>query len=351
MKHQIIFSNAINQQLNSLINQSAPSKVFILTDTTTELICKKYLSDTIANQSAITITIPQGECNKNIKSLQYIWSNLIDRNADRKALLINFGGGMVTDIGGFAAATFKRGIKHINVPTTLLAAVDASIGGKTAINHDNIKNAIGAFYQPFATIVSTILFDSLMPDDILSGYGEMLKHALLKSNESTAELLNFNLNSPDWNAFMPLLEESIKVKADIVAQDPYEQGIRKALNFGHTIGHAFESFSLEIEKPISHGIAVAYGIVAELILSHIHQQFPSNRLYQISNFVKENFSPYQISCKNYPNLIRYMKHDKKNFSSDFNFTLLSDFGMPIIDCQIKEDEIKNALDIFGDLMQ
>lgn len=351
MQPKIIFSNEIGQQLEILINEISPSKVFILTDSLTEGICRQQLSDRSFFQSTFTITIPNGESNKNISSLQHIWSELINNGADRKALLLNFGGGMITDIGGFAAASFKRGIRYINVPTTLLGAVDASIGGKTAINFDNIKNAIGAFHQPVATIVSSTLFESLRQEDILSGFGEMFKHALLKDHEYTTKLLKFDLHHINWETFLPALQESIMVKANVVMQDLKETGIRKALNFGHTIGHAFESFSLENGKPISHGIAIAYGIIAELILSHLHLKFPSEYLHQISNFIKSNYGPYYISCKNYPKLMEYMRHDKKNTSPDFNFTLLSSIGNPVIDNQINEEDVKNALDIFSDLMQ
>lgn len=351
MDTRIIFSNDIIDNLNLLIAEIKPSKIFVLTDNLSRQHTLKYFSDNLIFQSAIHITIESGENHKDINSLSEIWQALIDNKADRHAVLINIGGGVISDIGGFAAATYKRGIKYINVPTTILSAIDASIGGKTAINHQNIKNAIGAIHPPFATIISTRFFKTLSHDDILSGLGEMLKHALLKDLKSTSYILNSDIDSIYRDEFMDILRDSVMVKEAIVAEDPYENGIRKALNFGHTFGHAFESLSLSQNHIIPHGVAVAYGIVAELVLSHLVLQFPSQVLHQISSYVKDNFGSLPITCNDYDLLIDFMRQDKKNADSEINFTLMKSVGTPIIDCHSSVEQIKTALDIFRDLNQ
>ena len=351
MDTRIIFSNDIIDNLNLLIAEIKPSKIFVLTDNFSRQHTLKYFSDNLIFQSAIHITIESGENHKDINSLSEIWQALIDNKADRHAVLINIGGGVISDIGGFAAATYKRGIKYINVPTTILSAIDASIGGKTAINHQNIKNAIGAIHPPFATIISTRFFKTLSHDDILSGLGEMLKHALLKDLKSTSDILNSDIDSIYRDEFMDILRDSVMVKEAIVAEDPYENGIRKALNFGHTFGHAFESLSLSKNHIIPHGVAVAYGIVVELVLSHLVLQFPSQVLHQISSYVKDNFGSLPITCNDYDLLIDFMRQDKKNADSEINFTLMKSVGTPIIDCHSSVEQIKTALDIFRDLNQ
>ena len=351
MDTRIIFSNDIIDNLNLLIAEIKPSKIFVLTDNLSHRHTLKYFSDYVIFQSAVHITIDSGENHKNINSLSEIWQVLIDNKADRHAILINIGGGMISDIGGFAAATYKRGIRYINVPTTILSAVDASIGGKTAINHQNIKNAIGTIHPPFSTIISTRFFQTLCHDDILSGLGEMLKHALLKDLKSTSDILNSDIDSIYRDEFMDILRDSVMVKEAIVAEDPYENGIRKALNFGHTFGHTFESLSLSQNHIIPHGVAIAYGIVAELVLSHLQLQFPSQFLHQISSYVKENFGSLSITCNDYDLLIDFMRQDKKNADSEINFTLMRSIGTPIIDCHSSVEEIKTALDIFRDLNQ
>ena len=351
MDTRIIFSNDIIDNIELLVAEIKPSKIFVLTDKLSHQYTSEYFSDNTIFQSAVHITIDSGENHKDINSLSEIWQALIENKADRHAILINVGGGMISDIGGFAAATYKRGIKYINVPTTILAAVDASVGGKTAINHQNIKNAIGAIHPPYSTIISTRFFQTLSHDNILSGLGEMLKHALLKDLKSTTEILNSNIDSIYKDEFLNILRDSVMVKEAIVTEDPYENGIRKALNFGHTFGHAFESLSLSKNHIIPHGVAVAYGIVAELVLSHLQMQFPSQLLHQISSFVKENFGSLSITCNDYDLLIDFMRQDKKNTDSEINFTLMKSIGMPIIDCHSSEEQIKTALDIFRDLNQ
>ncbi len=353
MEHQeLIFTNEVAEAIDSIIANDKYSKVFVLTDTNTYRFVLPQLSrtsHTIAD--ATTITISAGDMNKNIESLSHIWEQLSDNKATRKSILINIGGGVVTDIGGFAGATFKRGIEFINVPTTLLSAVDAAVGGKTGINFNGLKNEIGAFQEASAVIISTLFFDSLPQEELLSGYAEMLKHGLISNKETYNRLLNYDITTPNPERLLTLLEESVNVKKRIVEEDPTEKGIRRALNLGHTAGHAFESMSLQRMSPIPHGYAVAWGLIVELILSHLKLGFPSTELQRIATYVHNHYGAYTITCDDYADLLEFMHHDKKNENAtEINFTLLEDVGCLHIDRTCCEDEIKNALDIYRDLM-
>ena len=253
---------------------------------------------------------------------------------------------MVTDLGGFAASTFKRGMNFINIPTTLLAMVDASVGGKTGINFGGLKNEIGVFNDANFVILNTNFLKTLDEKNIRSGYAEMLKHGLISNEKHWAELINFNIAEPDLRKLASMLGRSVKVKERVVKEDPHEKGIRKALNFGHTFGHAFESFSLKTETPLLHGYAVAFGMIPELYLSAIRDGFPQDKLRQTVAFIRENYGQFTITCDDYPKLIELMHHDKKNTGNEINVTLLSDIDNIDIDQTITEDEVKEALDFF-----
>lgn len=349
---ELIFTNKVGETIDTLVEKYAPAKVFVLVDVNTAsfvLPRLQALSKNVAD--AVIITTKAGDMHKNLDSTQAIWKRLGDEGATRHSLLINIGGGVVTDMGAFAASTFKRGIAFINVPTTLLGAVDASVGGKTGINFGNLKNQIGLFSQAIAVIVSTIFFNTLTGDELRSGYAEMLKHALLKDKKSFDALISRHVEEIEPDDMLALLEESVLVKKDIVDNDPTEKGLRKTLNLGHTAGHAFESLALERKSPIPHGYAVAYGLVTELILSHLKAGFPSDTLHRFAAYVKEVYADFDFTCDDYPRLIALMRNDKKNISADeINFTLLKDIGDVEIDCIISPDEIKSALDITRDLL-
>ena len=257
---------------------------------------------------------------------------------------------MITDLGGFAAATFKRGIDFVNVPTTLLGAIDAAVGGKTGINLNGLKNEIGAFAPAKAVIVSTIFFPTLPLQELKSGFAEMLKHAMLHSQESFEQLMDFDFRNIDYDHLLQLMQESLQVKQNIVEQDPTEQGIRKALNLGHTVGHAFESKALADGQPVPHGYAVAWGLVVECVLSHILLKFPSNDLYGLAHFVKDSYGSFHITCDHYDALLDLMRHDKKSHDGEINCTLLKSCGTPIIDNKIDAETMKTALDIYRDLI-
>ena len=252
---------------------------------------------------------------------------------------------MVTDLGGFAASTFKRGINYINIPTTLLAMVDASVGGKTGINFRGLKNEVGVFSNASTVILDTIFLKTLDAENIRSGYAEMLKHGLISNEQMWAELVTFELENPDFSKLSRMLADSVAVKQRIVTEDPLELGIRKALNLGHTAGHAFESFALK-QEPILHGYAVAYGLICELFLSTIKTDFPSDKMHQTVSFIKERYGKMTITCDDYPTLLELMTHDKKNVAGTINFTLLGGIGDIRINQTATKEEIYEALDFY-----
>ncbi len=338
--------------LDDLADKLGKPKTFVLVDDNTKQHVLPCLSSK-AIDGAQLIIIGTGEESKTLDSLNFVWKQLGENGATRSSLLINLGGGVVTDLGGFAAATYMRGMRCINVPTTLLAAVDAAVGGKTGINFNGYKNQIGAFFAPFATVISTIFLHTLDARQLLSGYAEMLKHALLTDEKMLARLLNYNIEEYEDYTLLPLLEESITVKAEIVEKDFRESSLRKVLNLGHTVGHAFETFDLKKNgTAMPHGFAVAAGLVVELILSHLTLGFPSEALHRIANYVYDKYDSYDICCDDYPLLIEAMQHDKKNTSVDrINFTLLREVGAPEIDHSVSPQQIEAALDIYRDLMK
>ena len=277
--------------------------------------------------------------------MAHVWTELGRMGATRHSLLVNIGGGMVTDLGGFAASTFKRGIAFINIPTSLLAMVDASVGGKTGFNFNGLKNEIGVFSNANCVILDTEFLKTMDSENICSGYAEMLKHGLINNKQMWAELVTFDIQNPDLKHLQQMVGESVAVKERIVIEDPTEKGIRKALNLGHTFGHAFESFALE-RNPILHGYAVAYGLVGELYLSALKMGFPTDKLRQTVNFIHENYGRMTITCDDYPELIEFMRHDKKNTAGSINFTLLGNIGDIHINQTATEEEIKEALDFY-----
>ena len=349
MKQQMIIPcTCIKTDLAQLLQSLSYNGLFILTDSNTQKYCLPLIQSLPEIQSAKQFSIPAGEESKNIESLSKVWEFLSQNGANRKSLLINLGGGMLTDLGGFAAASFKRGIRFINIPTTLLGAVDAAVGGKTGINFNGLKNEIGAFSPAIAVLIDSNFFKTLDTTQILSGYAEMLKHALFNSNEKLNELLKFDFDTIDYQRLNELLFESVLIKERIVNEDPTEQGIRKALNLGHTFGHAFESFSYELKQPVSHGYAVAWGLVCELYLSFVKLGFDKDVLSKVIRFIKDNYCVFPFDCKQYDRLFELMQHDKKNESATINFTLLKAAGEIEINQTADKKEIEEALDFYRD---
>ena len=340
---KVIISDNLQQSLNEAIAACQYDQLFVLVDTTTERLCLPVVADYDCMRDAQRIVIPDTDTHKTLDSVTHVWSELQRLGATRHSLMINLGGGMVTDLGGFAASTFKRGIQYINIPTTLLSMVDASVGGKTGFNFGGLKNEIGVFSNASSVILDTTFLRTMDRENLLSGYAEMLKHGLISNDRMWAQLLTFNVQCSTFN--VQLLAESVAVKQRIVTEDPTEHGIRKALNLGHTAGHAFESLALE-RKPVLHGYAVAYGLIVELYLCCVKTGFPQQKMRQTVAAIKEHYGRMPITCDDYPQLLALMHHDKKNTGHDINFTLLGDVGDIRINQTASEDEIRDALDFY-----
>lgn len=353
MASKIIFSNQVGENIDLLINELTPSSVVVLVDENTATyvlpqLCRE--SVTIANASAI-ITVKAGEQHKNIESLTEIWQQLGDAEATRKSLLINIGGGVITDMGGFAASTFKRGIRFVNVPTTLLSAVDASVGGKTGINFNSLKNEVGVIREPDGVIISTEFFSTLAHEDMLSGYAEMIKHGFLTSSQMAETLLNYDITQYTPHTLLEMLRDSVEVKRKVVERDLNDMGIRKTLNLGHTSAHAFESLAMQRDTTLPHGYAVAFGLLVTLILSRINEGFPSQQLHRYATYVKSHYGTFEFTCDDYPSLLRFMHHDKKNATTkSIACVLLRDYGDAVIDAPVSDDDMMAALDIYRDML-
>ena len=347
--NNIYVGDDLKTELAKEFNVRNPSAVFILVDSTTKKLCLPLLGNDEYIQQTKIIEIPAGDSHKTLEILANVWLFLSQNNASRKSLMINLGGGMVTDLGGFAASTFKRGMDYINIPTTLLGAVDAAVGGKTGINFNGLKNEIGVINSAKSVLIDVAFFKTLDRQNFLSGFAEMIKHGLIASPEIWNNILRFSLEDVDYKQLPVLLEESIQVKEAIVEKDPAEKNIRKALNFGHTVGHAFESYAMEAGSPALHGYAVAWGMIAELYLSYKKTGLPRERLQEAVSLIKENYGAFHITCKQYELLYDLMTHDKKNEGDGrILFSLLADIGDIRINIDVEKKEIFEALDFYRD---
>jgi 3-dehydroquinate synthase len=332
--------------LNQAIGAQSGDSIFILVDENTEKFCLPTLMQSSQLQGAKVIRIQSGDEHKNIDSAVEIWKFLSENGATRKSLMINVGGGVITDIGGFTASTFKRGMRYINVSTTLLGAVDAATGGKTGVNFQGLKNEIGVFAPADAVLINVDFFRTIDTYNLLSGYAEMVKHALIDTREEWDNTLKFDLESFDFESLRTLLAKNVSIKERVVEQDPHEQNIRKALNLGHTFGHAFESLSYKIGSPILHGYAVMWGLLCELYLSFIKLDFPKDDLLRLKYLAKEHYGTFEFGCKHYDVIFELMTHDKKNESKEINFTLLADVGDIRINQSATKKEIFECLEFF-----
>jgi len=345
---KVIKSSQLVADTEKIIRNTRYDKLFILTDDNTHRHCLPLLSNLPQISDSTEIVIPADDINKTISTLSMVWEQLTAGGATRHSLLINLGGGMVTDLGGFAAATFKRGIRYINIPTTLLGAVDAAVGGKTGINFGGFKNEIGSFYPSEFVIIFSDFFRTLTQEALLSGYAEMIKHALIHSAADLDKLIAFQLDNPDYEQLNEMVFRSVGIKRQIVEKDPYEHDIRKALNLGHTTAHAFESHALKAGTPVPHGFAVAWGLIVELYLSHRICRFPKEKLLKTVRFIREQYGSFAISCDHYEQLYEIALHDKKNRGGVINFTLLSEIGNVQIDQTADKKLFFEALDFYRD---
>ena len=349
-KQDVVLSQDLQKDLFQAIERCPHDQLFVLTDTTTLQLCWPLVREYPYLKDAKMITIGATDENKTLQTLSAVWEALQQGGATRHSLLICLGGGMVTDLGGFAASTFKRGIQYINIPTTLLSMVDASVGGKTGINFGGLKNEIGVFNCASTVILFADFLRTLDDYNIRSGYAEMLKHGIISNTENWAELITFDLDNIDYSHLLQMVAKSVAIKEHIVEEDPTEQGIRKALNLGHTAGHALESLALEENRTVLHGYAVAWGLVCELYLSAKRLSFPKDKLSQTLQFIKETYGVFTFNCKQYDRLYQFMTHDKKNQSGIINFTLMAGIGDIRINQSATKEEIFDMLDFYRESM-
>lgn len=340
----IITSKDLQKDLSVLLKPYAPDQIFLIVDKhIAELHLAEMLSYDILSQCHYLV-LPDGDEFKNFETLSKVWTFFSENGTRRSSVVLNIGGGMVTDLGGFAAATFKRGVDFINIPTTILAAVDASIGGKTGINFNGLKNEIGVFAKPKAIVVYFNFFKSLDSANMISGFAEMLKHALISDAILVDQILSFSFEHIDFNRMTYLVEQNLSIKIKFVDDDPMEKNIRKSLNFGHTFGHAYEELSFQKDCPMLHGYAVMWGMISELYLSVVKFNFPKEVLQKVFQFAKENYGVFPFTCDDYETLFELMKHDKKNDSSEINFTLLANIGDIRLNQHIDKKLIFEAID-------
>lgn len=340
----------IYKKLIEYITEKEYSSIFVLCDTNTKKKCWNILSKElyIVLSNIRVIEVNTGEEFKNIQTCNKIWSNLLNAGCDRKSLLINLGGGVITDIGGFTASVFKRGIDFINIPTSLLAMADASVGGKTGIDFDGVKNIIGSFSQPEMTIIDLKYLDTLETRELKSGFAEMLKHGLIVDKNHWKKLIYTKYNHITYD----LLKDSVNIKKRIVKNDPYESKERKLLNFGHSIGHGVESYSLKYDKqPVSHGEAVAIGMIIESYISLKMNLLCLDEFKIIEQKIIEFFGVYKLKPSSFDEIIEFIKNDKKNRNNNFYFVLLTSIGNAEYDVKIESNLIYDAFKYYSTLKE
>ncbi len=331
--------------LNNLIAKKKYSKIFILVDENSMSYCYPiFIQHLNISQEMEVIEIESGEDHKNLETCIGIWKAMTELSADRKSLLITLGGGVVNDMGGFIASTYKRGIDFVNVPTTLLSMVDASVGGKTGVDLGALKNQIGLFANPEIVLVDVAYLSTLNEREMRSGIAEIIKYGLTYNLKLLSNINNYNnINISD------LIHKSIQIKNEVILKDPKESGLRKILNFGHTLGHAIESFYLDSEskKSLKHGEAIAIGIVCESYISHKLLHFPKEKLLEVKNIVDTTYDKVQISSVDYTEILDLLKHDKKNVNGNINFVLLKDFEDCKLDCSVSTELLLESLEYYN----
>jgi 3-dehydroquinate synthase len=324
---QLFFNENGLNYLNEILIPSNYSKIIVLVDENTNNYClPNFLARLPTEVEIEIIEIEAGEEMKNVATCLELWQTLMDLGADRKSIILNLGGGVITDLGGFVACTFKRGIDFIHIPTTLLAMVDAAIGGKNGVDLGQLKNQIGVIKEPKAVIIDTIFLTTLPPREMRSGLAEMLKHGLIYDKNYWDEIKNVsNLNTDDLDR---LIYQSVQIKNKIVSQDLTEKGIRKSLNFGHTLGHAIESYFLENEnKPtLLHGEAIAIGLILESYLSLELHLITKEEYAEIKYYISDIFEPVAFTSEDVEKIISLLIFDKKNEFGKIQFALLNGIG-------------------------
>ena len=338
----VIIKEQIGPSLKAILDQNAYSKVGVLVDTNTENLCLPAIKNTLPDFEVLRVEA--GEKFKTLDTCQRIWEQLTHKGFDRHAVLIVLGGGVLGDMGGFCASTFKRGIDFILIPTTLLSQVDASVGGKLGIDFMGFKNHIGLFREPTATLISTVFLATLPERELRSGYAEVIKHSLISDEAKWKALSKKPLKGQDWN---DLIDFSFQFKSGVAETDPFEGGIRKILNFGHTIGHAVESCCLKTDSPLFHGEAIAIGIVAEAHISFQKGLLGEASLKEIGNYIIEIFGKENLPKTT--SILEWATQDKKNKGNRNLMALLDGVGHAVWDVEVNENEIRSSLDYYRSL--
>jgi len=342
--YEIFIGNDTFIQLEKyLLKYYSGRKIFILVDENTSEFCLPLVSERIpVFKEATILRMESGEKNKSLATCEMLWRQLTEKFADRKSVLINIGGGVVGDVGGFVASTYMRGIDFINIPTSLLAMVDASVGGKTGINFHGLKNQVGTFTKPSAVFISPVFLKTLPQRELNSGFSEIIKHALIADNEKWNELKQINsITGLNWEE---LISHSVSIKNHIVNSDFKERNKRKALNFGHTIGHAFESYSSKHHPdPLKHGEAIIFGMIGEIFLSQMLLKFPVAVAGEIITFLQKQVSHISFDM-DIDEVIELMRADKKSEQHEINFVLLSKIGEPVINQYPGEKAVREAVE-------
>jgi len=334
------------EDLKTYLRDSTFSQIVILVDENTNEFCLPVIENIIEGE-AVVIEIMPGESNKNLSTCVQIWENMLDARVDRKALFINLGGGVICDMGGFVATTFKRGIRFINIPTSLMAQIDASVGGKLAVDFENHKNTIGLFKNPESVFINPNFLQSLPIEELKSGYAEMLKHGLIHDANLWNELSQiYNFENIDW---LGHIHKALSVKKHIVETDYFEQNIRKTLNYGHTVGHALESYALAHDMDLLHGHVVAVGMICESYISHHQAGLSYEEFSQIVNYLNAIYPKINVRKMEWEQLKMYLHQDKKNFGDNINCTLLKSIGTPLIDQNVSEEMILESLKYYHKL--
>jgi 3-dehydroquinate synthase len=341
----IQFSYAFESDLKHLLEEQSFSKLGIITDTNTQLHCYPLIKPFLPEDHTV-YTFAAGEANKNIYTCIQIWQWMTNEGFDRKALILNLGGGVVGDMGGFCAATYKRGIRFINIPTTLLSQVDASVGGKLGIDFNGFKNHIGVFTSPESVFIASDFLKTLPAAELRSGYAEVLKHGLIRDEEYFTKLKVADWENQDWKI---IIEKSVSIKKAVVTQDPLEAGLRKILNFGHTIGHAFETFFLESDHRLLHGEAIAIGMICEGFLSYKKSGLEKAELTNLVDTLLAIYGKFHFDEEHIDQIMTLCSQDKKNEGSTLNFTLLTQIGNSIWNVPVLPDEIREAIQFYRQL--
>lgn len=323
------------------------SSVSIICDFNTKIHCLPRLEEILNYNNLLysIIEIPEGEKSKNFDTSIIIIENLLTRACDRNSLIINLGGGVISDIGGFVASIYKRGINFINIPTTLLAMVDASVGGKTGIDHMGIKNVIGSFSNPQFTVIDSSFLNTLNKRELLNGFAEMLKHGLIADSGYWDEMISIDLNKISIDN----IYKSILIKSTIVSADFKEKNVRKTLNFGHTLGHAIETLFMKSDSALKHGESIAIGIILESFLSYKLNLLNLDSLKQIQDAITSRYGKIPIDNLDFNSILKCLQNDKKNYNNNIQFSLLNSIGRAIYNCNISNDLIKESLVYYSSL--